>query len=85
MGLGIWGCGKDTKPEFLVRSVLHRNGYRLRLHAKELPGKPDIALAKHRSAVFEHGCFGQRDKRCQDDSTPKSRRKFCFKDLRIPF
>ncbi len=68
--------GKDTKPELLVRSVLHRNGYRFRLHAKGLPGKPDIVLAKHRTVVFVHGCFWHRHKRCPDATVPKSRTEF---------
>src|SRR5580698_9828917 len=49
--------GKDTKPEVRVRSVLHALGYRFRLHRKDLPGKPDIVLPKHRVAIFVHGCF----------------------------
>lgn len=49
--------GKDTKPEKIVRSLLHRLGYRFRLHRKDLPGKPDLFLAKHRTAIFVHGCF----------------------------
>ena len=49
--------GKDTKPEKLVRSLLHRNGYRFRLHVKDLPGKPDIVLPKHRKIVEVRGCF----------------------------
>lgn len=47
----------NTRPELLVRSLLHRAGYRFRLQAKELPGRPDIWLPKHRVAVFVHGCF----------------------------
>ncbi len=68
--------GKDTKPELLVRSILHRNGYRFRLHAKGLPGKPDIVLAKHRTIVLVHGCFWHRHKRCSDATVPKSRTEF---------
>jgi len=47
----------DSKAELLVRSKLHKCGYRFRLHDKNLPGKPDIVLKKHRIAVFVHGCF----------------------------
>lgn len=68
--------GKDTKPELLVRSVLHRNGYRFRLHAKSLPGRPDIVLQKHHTVVFVHGCFWHRHKRCPDATVPKSRTEF---------
>lgn len=49
--------GKDTKPELLVRSGLHRRGYRYRLHVKYLPGRPDIVLLKYRAIVLIHGCF----------------------------
>lgn len=49
--------GVDTKPEIKVRSLLHAMGYRFRLHRKDLPGKPDIVLAKYRLAIFVHGCF----------------------------
>src|SRR3569832_358515 len=49
--------GKDTKPEMLVRRYLHAQGYRFRLHVKDLPGKPDIVLPKYKTAIFVHGCF----------------------------
>ena len=49
--------GRNTKPEILVRSLLHREGFRFRLHVRELPGKPDIVLPKYRAAIFVHGCF----------------------------
>ena len=49
--------GENTKPEKLVRSFLHREGFRFRLHKKDLPGKPDIILPKYRTVVFVHGCF----------------------------
>jgi DNA mismatch endonuclease, patch repair protein len=48
---------KDTLPEIKVRKVLHRMGYRFRIHRKDLPGKPDIVLPKWRIVVFVHGCF----------------------------
>lgn len=49
--------GRNTKPEILVRSMLHRQGFRFRLHVRELPGKPDIALPRHHATIFVHGCF----------------------------
>lgn len=67
--------GKDTRPEILVRSVLHRMGYRFRLHCSALPGKPDIILPKHRIAVFVHGCFWHRHG-CKFSYTPKTRKEF---------
>ena len=48
---------KNTKPELIVRRALHRRGFRFRLHAKQLPGRPDLVLPRFRSAVFVHGCF----------------------------
>lgn len=49
--------GKDTKPEMTVRRLLHAMGFRFRLHAKELPGKPDIVFRPRRKAVLVHGCY----------------------------
>lgn len=49
--------GKNTRPEMIVRSILHRLGYRFRLHKKDLPGRPDLVLVRHRKIVFVHGCF----------------------------
>ena len=68
--------GKDTKPELVVRSILHKMGYRFRLHRKELPGKPDIVLPKYKTVIFVHGCFWHRHKKCKFAYTPKSRVKF---------
>ena len=48
---------KNTKSELRTRSFLHALGFRFRLHDKSLPGKPDIVLKKHRTAIFVHGCF----------------------------
>lgn len=48
---------KGTKPELAVRKLLHRLGYRFRLHATDLPGKPDIVFRRRRKAIFVHGCF----------------------------
>ena len=48
---------KDTTPEMAVRTALHRQGFRYRLHQATLPGKPDLVLSKHRTVVFVHGCL----------------------------
>jgi len=48
---------KNTKPELIVRSLVHRMGYRFRLHDPKLPGKPDLVLKRHRTVIFVHGCF----------------------------
>lgn len=49
--------GRNTRPEMAVRSFLHSLGYRYRLHARDLPGSPDIVLPKHGAIIFVHGCF----------------------------
>jgi DNA mismatch endonuclease (patch repair protein) len=67
---------RDTAPEKRVRSALHRAGYRFRLHSKQLPGRPDVVLPKHRTVVFVHGCFWHRHKDCRFAYTPKSRVAF---------
>ena len=63
---------KDTKPEILVRKLLHRMGYRFRLHNKHLPGKPDVCLEKYNTVIFIHGCFWHNHKKCNDGKIPKS-------------
>ena len=64
--------GRDTKPELVVRSLLHRMGYRFRLCRRDLPGSPDIVLPRHGAVVFVHGCFWHRHKGCKGATTPKS-------------
>lgn len=66
----------NSKPEIVVRSLLHRMGYRFRLHRKDLPGKPDIVLPKYRTVIFVHGCFWHRHEGCRKAYQPKSRRNF---------
>ena len=68
--------GKDTKPELIVRSLLHRAGVRFSLRRKDLPGKPDIVLPKHAAVVFVHGCFWHRHKGCKVATMPKTRADF---------
>jgi len=68
--------GYDTTPEKVVRSLLHRAGFRFRLHGKDLPGSPDIALPKWHAVVFVHGCFWHRHRNCPKAYTPKSNVRF---------
>ena len=49
--------GKNTQPELVIRSALHRMGFRFRLHSKKLPGRPDLSLPRYHSVIFVHGCF----------------------------
>lgn len=74
--------GKDTKPEVVVRSMLHRMGYRFRLHRKGLPGKPDIVLPKYKTVIFVNGCFWHRHKGCKYSYNPKSRKLFWQKKFK---
>jgi DNA mismatch endonuclease (patch repair protein) len=73
--------GRDTKPELGVRRYLHARGFRYRLHARELPGRPDIVLPRHRTVVFVHGCFWHRHEGCRFAYTPKSRQEFWLPKL----
>ena len=65
--------GKDTKPEMMVRSFLHTNGFRYRLHVKHLTGKPDIVLPKYKTVIFVNGCFWHGHKNCKYATIPKTR------------
>jgi len=68
--------GTNTKPEILVRSFLHKKGFRYSLHNSKLPGKPDICLSKYKAVIFVHGCFWHRHSRCKFAYIPKSRIDF---------
>lgn len=72
----------NTKPELVVRSLLHSMGYRFRLHRKDLPGKPDIVLPKYRSVIFVHGCFWHRHHKCKYAYNPKSNMDFWQKKFK---
>ncbi len=67
---------QDTKPEVLVRSLLHGMGYRYRLHRRDLPGRPDIVLPRYKTAVLVHGCFWHRHEGCRYAYFPKTRTDF---------
>jgi DNA mismatch endonuclease, patch repair protein len=73
--------GRDTKPELLVRSIVHRLGYRFRLHGKGLPGKPDLVLARHRKVIFVHGCFWHGHAGCRRAARPSTNREFWDKKI----
>ncbi len=67
--------GKDTRPELAVRRILHSAGFRYRLHAKDLPGRPDIVLRSLKTLVFVNGCFWHGHD-CHGTRLPKSNRRF---------
>lgn len=71
--------GRDTKPERLLRSLLHRAGLRFRKNVKSLPGKPDIVLPKHRTVVLVHGCYWHRHPGCRFSTTPATNASFWTK------
>ena len=74
--------GKNTAPEMMVRSLLHRMGLRFRIHGRALPGCPDIVLSRWRTVVFVHGCFWHRHKSCHLSYTPRSREEFWARKFR---
>jgi len=73
--------GKDTKPEMIVRKFLHANGFRYRLHVKDLPGKPDLVLPKYNSVIFVHGCFWHVHEECDYFKLPQTNTEFWEKKL----
>jgi DNA mismatch endonuclease (patch repair protein) len=72
---------KNTKPEMIVRRLLHAMGYRYRLHAKELPGKPDVVFRLQKKAIFVHGCFWHQHSVCPDGRLPGSKQEFWIPKL----
>jgi DNA mismatch endonuclease Vsr len=75
--------GRDTKPEMVVRRLIHGIGYRYRLQARDLPGRPDIVFRKCKKAIFVHGCFWHRhpDPACKLARLPKTRLDFWLPKL----
>jgi DNA mismatch endonuclease, patch repair protein len=72
---------KNTKPELLLRSRLFAQGFRFRLHKKDLPGKPDIVLPKYKTVIFIHGCFWHKHDNCIDGKIPSSNTEFWGKKI----
>ena len=64
---------KDTKPEMLVRSLVHRMGFRYRLHDRSLPGNPDMVFPSRGKIIFVHGCFWHRRGTCKNTRWPKTK------------
>lgn len=67
---------KDTKPELIIRSLVHRMGYRFKLHDRKLPSSPDLSLPKYRKVIFIHGCFWHSHEGCTRASLPASNKSF---------
>jgi DNA mismatch endonuclease (patch repair protein) len=73
---------RNTAPEVAVRSVLHKMGYRFRLHRKGLPGRPDVVFPVRRKVVFVHGCFWHQHEGCAEGRIPSSRPEYWEPKLR---
>ena len=73
--------GRDTKPEIMVRSIVHRMRFRFRVHRGDLPGNPDIVLPRHGRVIFVHGCFWHSHKGCSRSKRPTTNRRFWHKKL----
>lgn len=72
---------KNTGPEMLVRRLLHKAGYRYRLHVTTLPGKPDLVFIGRKKVIFIHGCFWHLHEGCTNGRIPKSRVEFWTEKL----
>lgn len=68
--------GKNTKPEMVVRRLLHAAGYRFRTNCSEITGTPDLVFTKRKKVIFIHGCFWHRHQGCSRSSTPKTNVSF---------
>ena len=73
---------RDTRPEKIIRSILHKSGFRFRIQRKDLPGKPDIVLPKYKTIIFVHGCFWHQHEGCKKALPPKSNVSFWLEKFR---
>lgn len=72
---------QNTSPEIFVRRLVYAMGYRYRIHAAHLPGKPDLVFARRKKVIFVHGCFWHRHENCSLARIPKSRQDFWIAKL----
>jgi DNA mismatch endonuclease, patch repair protein len=72
---------KDTGPELTIRRLVHRMGYRFRLHRKDLPGKPDLVFPRLRKVLFVHGCFWHGHDCARGARTPKTNRAYWLRKI----
>lgn len=75
--------GKNTKPEIIVRKLIHRMGYRFRLHCNDLPGRPDLVFPGRKKVIFVHGCFWHQHQKegCRDARVPSSNLEYWLPKL----
>lgn len=74
---------RNTKPEIIVRSWLHKNGYRFRLHRKDLPGRPDLVLPKWETVILINGCFFHHHEGCRLAYIPKTRTEWWMEKFKV--
>lgn len=74
--------GKNTKPEIIVRKIVHKLGYRFRLHRRDLPGKPDIVFPKYKKVIFVNGCFWHGHSKCSRSKLPATNIDFWKKKIK---
>lgn len=67
---------KNSRPEMIIRKLIHRMGYRYRLHRKDLPGKPDLVFPRYKKVIFVHGCFWHGHAGCKRSTMPKTNKIF---------
>jgi DNA mismatch endonuclease (patch repair protein) len=72
---------RDTVPEMIVRKLVHKLGFRFRLHRKDLPGRPDLVFVAARKIIFVHGCFWHQHAKCADGRPPRSRKQYWLRKL----
>jgi DNA mismatch endonuclease (patch repair protein) len=68
--------GRDTRPEKLVRSIVHKMGFRFGIGTASVPGRPDLVLRRYRKVIFVHGCFWHQHAGCPRSARPRSRTRF---------
>ena len=71
----------NTKPEMIVRRIVHGMGYRYRLHGKDLPGRPDLVFRRTKKVIFVHGCFWHQHQACREGRIPGSRQEYWIPKL----
>ncbi|MGB4243946.1 MAG: very short patch repair endonuclease [Dethiobacteria bacterium] len=72
---------KDTSPEKIVRTTVHRLGYRFRLHRNDLPGKPDLVFPSRHKVIFVHGCFWHGHQCKRGNRLPKTNQTYWFNKI----
>ncbi|GAB6267641.1 MAG: DNA mismatch endonuclease Vsr [Smithella sp.] len=72
---------KNSKPEIIIRKLIHNMGYRYRLHRKDLPGKPDLVFPKYKKVIFVHGCFWHGHEGCKRATIPETNEHFWKKKI----